>query len=147
MNGLDLLKADHRRVEKLLEGLNSTSEDDVERREELFREFTNEMQIHEIIEEEILYPALKDHPRAKEVVLEGYEEHHVVDHIMNELDEVPFDDETWGAKFSVMKENIEHHIEEEEEEMFEQADDIFDSAELEELGSRMAQRKKELAAS
>ena len=147
MNGLDLLKADHRRVEKLLEALNATSEDDVEQRQQLFRDFANEMQVHEIIEEEILYPALKDHPRAKEVVLEGYEEHHVVDNIMNELNDVPYDDETWGAKFSVMKENIEHHIEEEEEEMFEQAEDIFDSAELEELGSRMAQRKKELAAS
>lgn len=147
MNGLDLLKADHRRVEKLLEALNATSEDDVEQRQQLFRDFANEMQVHEIIEEEILYPALKDHPRAKEVVLEGYEEHHVVDNIMNELNDVPYDDETWGAKFSVMKENIEHHIEEEEEEMFEQAEDIFEAAELEELGSRMAQRKKELAAS
>ncbi len=147
MNGLDLLKADHRRVEKLLEDMSSTSEDDVERRQQLFREFANEMQVHEIIEEEILYPALKDHPNAKEVVLEGYEEHHVVDTIMNELNEVPFDDETWGAKFSVMKENIEHHIEEEEEDMFEQADDIFDDRELEDLGARMAQRKEELAAS
>ena len=147
MNGLELLKADHRRVEKLLESLDGTSEDDVERRRELFRELTDEMQAHEIIEEEILYPALKDHPKAREVVLEGYEEHHVVDTIMSELDDVPFDDETWAAKFSVMKENIEHHIEEEEEDMFEQATDIFDDEELETLGKRMAERKKEVTAS
>ncbi len=147
MNGLDLLKDDHRRVEKLLEELDDTSEDDIERRRELFRRLTDDMQAHEIIEEEILYPALKDHSRAREVVLEGYEEHHVVDTIMGELDDVPFDDETWAAKFSVMKENIEHHIEEEEEDMFEKAEDIFEPDELEELGERMARRKKQLAAS
>ncbi|MDQ4145137.1 MAG: hemerythrin domain-containing protein [Actinomycetota bacterium] len=147
MDGLDLLKDDHRKVEKLLEQMDSTTEDDVSKREHLFRELTSEMQAHEIIEEEILYPALQEHPKAKEIVLEGYEEHHVVDTIMNELNEVPFDDERWSAKFSVMKENIEHHIEEEEEEMFEQAENIFDATELEELGARMQERKKELASS
>lgn len=146
MNGLDLLRADHRRVEKILAQLDDTSEDDVERRRELFREFTDEMQAHEIIEEEILYPALQNHSKAREVVLEGYEEHHVVDTIMSELDDVPFDDEIWAAKFSVMKENIEHHIEEEEDEMFEQAAEIFDEDELESLGERMAERKKEVTA-
>lgn len=145
MNALDLLKDDHRKVEKLLAQIASTSETDSEKREKLFREFTAEMQTHEIIEEEILYPALKDHPKAKEVVLEGYEEHHVVDTIMSELEEVPFDDETWAAKFSVMKENVDHHIEEEEEDMFEKAEDIFDSGELKTLGARMQERKKELA--
>ena len=147
MNGLDLLRADHRRVEKLLAQLDDTSEEDLERRRELFRDLTDEMQAHEIIEEEILYPALKDHPKAREVVLEGYEEHHVVDTIMSELDDVPFDDETWAAKFNVMKENIEHHIEEEEDDMFDQAADIFDEEELETLGERMAERKKEVTAS
>ena len=147
MNGLDLLKEDHRRVEKMLEQLSKTSEDDVARRQELYGQLADDMQAHEIIEEEILYPALKDHPKAREVVLEGYEEHHVVDNIMSELNDVPFDDETWAAKFAVMKENIEHHIEEEEEDMFEKAEDIFDDAELGRLGEKMAERKKELAAS
>lgn len=144
MDALDLLKDDHRRVEKLLGEMESTSETDASKREELFRRFTAEMQTHEIIEEELLYPALKDHPKAREVVLEGYEEHHVVDTILNELNDVPFDDETWAAKFSVMKENVEHHIEEEEEDMFEKAEDIFDSKELDQLGARMQQRKDEL---
>jgi hemerythrin superfamily protein len=145
MNALDLLKDDHRRVEKLLEQMGSTSEDDVSRREELFREFTAEMQAHEIVEEEILYPALKENPKAKEVVLEGYEEHHVVDVILNELNGVAYDDEQWAAKFSVMKENVEHHIEEEEEDMFEKAEEILDESELEEMGARMLERKKALA--
>ena len=145
MNALDLLKEDHRKVEKLLEKMDDTSEDDVSKRKELFGEFTAEMQAHEIIEEEILYPALKQNPKAKEVVLEGFEEHHVVDVILNELNQVPFDDEQWAAKFSVMKENVEHHIEEEEEDMFEKAEEIFDESELEEMGARMLERKKALS--
>jgi hypothetical protein len=54
------------------------------------------------------------------------------------------DDERWAAKFSVMKENIEHHIEEEEDDMFKKARDVFSKDELEMLGDRMETRKKEL---
>ena len=61
---------------------------------------------------------VKEHPKAVDIVLEGYQEHHVVDLLMGELDTTPFDDETWSAKAKVMKENIEHHIEEEEGEWF-----------------------------
>lgn len=80
-------------------------------------------------------------------MLEGYEEHHVVDTLMGELDDVSFDDETWGAKLSLMKENVEHHIEEEEEEMFVKAQEVLDDAELAEISERMRERKKELTAS
>ena len=146
MNALDLLEEDHENVKKLLEDLDSTTERGVKTRQELFARIKKEMQVHETIEEEILYPALKDHPKAREVVLEGYEEHHVVDQIMGELEKVPFDDETWGAKLSVMKENIEHHIEEEEDDMFQKAREIFDQGELEELGAQMEERKKALEA-
>ena len=100
--------------------------------------------LHERIEEEIFYPALKEHPKAKDIVLEAYEEHNVVDDIMGELEATDVTDETWAAKFKVMKENIEHHIEEEEGEMFKQARSVFDADELQALGDRMAARKAEL---
>ena len=61
---------------------------------------------------------------------------------MGELESLDVDDETWGAKANVMKENVEHHIEEEEGEMFRQARRVFDVTELEDLGQRMAQRKR-----
>ena len=60
---------------------------------------------------------------------------------MSELSALPFDHETWGAKAKVMQENIEHHIEEEEGEMFKKARQVFDEAELEELGERMVRRR------
>jgi hemerythrin-like domain-containing protein len=102
--------------------------------------------VHETIEEEIFYPALKEHPKAKDLVLEAYEEHNVVDMVMGEIEDVAYDDETWGAKFTVLKENLEHHIEEEETEMWKQARQVFDDEELDELGDRMALRKDELMA-
>ena len=144
MDAIKLLEDDHKTVKKLLEDLDSTTERGVKTRQELFSKIKKEMEVHEAIEEEIFYPALKEHPKAKEIVLEGYEEHNVVDSLMSQLDEVPFDDETWGAKLTVMKENIEHHIEEEEDEMFRKARSVFDKAELEELGDRMETRKKAL---
>jgi hemerythrin-like domain-containing protein len=98
--------------------------------------------VHEIIEEEIFYPELKAHPKAQDIVLEAFEEHHVVDLLMSELESLDVSDETWGAKALVMKENIEHHIEEEEGEMFTQARRVFDKEELENLGERMAARKE-----
>src|SRR4051812_43436857 len=141
MDAIALLKADHDKVKELLDRLEKTTERGVKTREELFATIKGELTLHEIVEEEIFYPELKAHPKAEATVLEGFQEHHVVDLLMGELEQLPVEDETWGAKAKVMKENIEHHIEEEEGEMFRQARQAFDKAELDDLGQRMAQRK------
>ena len=144
MNAMTLLKEDHQKVKKMLAELESTTERGVKTREELFTKVKQELVVHEAIEEEIFYPALKEHPKTKEIALEGYEEHHVVDTVMAEIEGVAYDDETWGAKFKVMKENLEHHIEEEEGEMFKRAKQVFDEDELNQLGESMKARKEEL---
>jgi hemerythrin HHE cation binding domain-containing protein len=143
MNALTLLEDDHTKMRRLLDELESTTERGLKVRAELYSTIKGELTIHELIEEEIFYAALKRHPKARDIVLEGYEEHHVVDLVMAELDDLPVDDESWGAKATVMKENVEHHMEEEEGDMFKTARSIFDRAELEELGERMAARKAE----
>jgi hemerythrin superfamily protein len=144
MDAIKLLKDDHQKVKGLLDKVDSTTERGVKTREELFGKIKNELTVHEAIEEEIFYPALKEHAKTKEITLEAYEEHHVVDEIMGEIGQTPFDDERWGAKFTVMKENLEHHIEEEEDQMFKQAKQVLDEDELDSLGDRMAARKEEL---
>jgi len=143
MDAIALLKDDHRKVRALLDELEPTTERAIKTRQELFDRIKDELTVHEIIEEEIFYPTLKQHPKAKEIVLEGYEEHEVVNHVMGELEGLPVDDETWGAKASVMIENIRHHIEEEEGDMFVKARQVFDRAELDQLGAAMADRKAE----
>ena len=142
MDAIALLKADHAKVKRLLADLESTTERGVKTRAELFATIKGELTLHEIVEEEIFYPELKAHPKAKDIVLEGYEEHHVVDVLMSELEALDVSHETWGAKALVMKENVEHHIEEEEGEMFRQARSVFDAAELDDLGQRMEARKQ-----
>jgi hemerythrin-like domain-containing protein len=142
MNAIAMLEADHVKVKGLLAKLEDTTERGVKTRAELFATIKGELTLHETVEEEIFYPALKAHPKAKDIVLEGYEEHHVVDLLMSELEGMDVTDETWGAKAKVMQENIEHHIEEEEGDMFKTARQMFDRQELEDLGEQMLQRKR-----
>ncbi len=146
MNALTLLTDDHKKMRTLLDQLESTTERGVKTRTQLFAEIKGELMVHEAIEEEIFYPELKAHPKARDIVLEGYQEHHVVDLLMGELEALPVDAESWGAKAIVMKENVEHHMEEEEGDMFKKARQVFDDAELEDLGDRMMKRKEQAAA-
>lgn len=142
MDALRLLKTDHDKVKKLLDELDKTTERGVKTRAELFATLKGELTIHETIEEEIFYPALLERAKTHDITLEGYEEHHVVDLLMGELEDLDVDDESWGPKAKVMKENIEHHIEEEEGEMFVKTRQVFDEDALEELGQRMQARRE-----
>jgi hemerythrin-like domain-containing protein len=140
-DAIALLEADHRRLEHLFEQGEATTERAAKKRRELLQTLTRELNAHEVIEEKILYPALKAHPAAKDIVLEGLEEHHVADVIVKELENVSPAAEQWAAKFKVLKENIEHHIEEEEGEMFRTARGIFSREELREMGAQMQKLK------
>ena len=146
MDAITLLENDHRRMEDLLKQGEDTTERAVKGRTQLLATITTELAIHELIEEKLLYPALKKYPEAREIVLEGFQEHHVADLILKELHEVAKDDERWGAKFKVLKENIEHHIEEEEGPMFRTARGVMTADELQQLGARMAQMKRDAEA-
>jgi len=146
MHAITMLKEDHQKVRTMLNDGEDTTERAVKTRTELLATLAEELRIHETIEEEIFYPALEEHAKTKDIALEGYEEHHVVDGIMEELDGLPVDDETWSAKFAVMKENLEHHIEEEESEMFPKARQVMDEGEFEELGRMMQERREQLRA-
>jgi len=146
MDALTLLRRDHDKVKAILRELEPTTERATKTRTELFDRLHSELTVHELIEEEIFYPTLYQHPKSKAIALEGYEEHDVVDTIMGELAALPVDDETWGPKAKVMIENLEHHIEEEEVEMFAKARQVLDRDELEQLGEAMERRRTEAQA-
>ena len=146
MDALGLLKKDHDAIKKMLGDLGDTTERAVKTREEGFGRLRHSLIVHEQMEEAILYPALKQHAEAKDIVLEAYEEHDVVDKVLGDLEATPFDDESWHAKLKVMSENLHHHIEEEEREMFEQARQIFDREAVEQLGQQMQQIKTQARA-
>ena len=136
-DAIEVLEREHRHFEALLREGEETTERARATRRELLASLIADLNAHELMEEKVLYPALQAHPQAREVVLEGFEEHHVADLIANELREVATNDEAWGAKFKVLKENIEHHIKEEEGNMFRLARGIFSREELRLLAARM----------
>ena len=143
MDAITLLENDHRRLEDLLKQGEQTTEAAVKGRRALLRTISAELGVHELIEESLLYPALKKYPEAHDIVMEGLEEHHVADLILKELHEASASEEQWGAKFKVFKENIEHHIEEEEGPMFRTARGVMSRDELQALGAQMAKMKRD----
>jgi hypothetical protein len=140
MNAIDLIQKDHDDMRVLM--TRAVTAEGEGRREELLQRLRTELVAHERMEEEVFYPPLRDNPRTHDIVLEGYEEHHVADGILDELLEVPPDTDIWHAKMKVLKESIEHHMKEEEDEMFGKARKVLSDDQLRELGDRMETVKR-----
>jgi hemerythrin-like domain-containing protein len=143
MNPFNLLKSDHEKVAGILESIDQTTERAAKGRDELFARLKEELDLHTKIEEEIFYPALEDSEETRDVTLEAYEEHSLVKQLLSELEAAPKDTEEWTAKFTVLKENVEHHVEEEEGEMFTKARKALSEDEIETLGDRIQEAKKQ----
>jgi iron-sulfur cluster repair protein YtfE (RIC family) len=143
MNAFELLKQDHKKVAGIFEKLEPTTERAEKTREELFTQLKQELTVHTTIEEQIFYPAIKDADETHEITLEAFEEHAVVKQLLSELEADPKDTEEWKAKLTVLKENVEHHVEEEETEMFPKAKKVLSAEQIEELGTRMEAAKQQ----
>lgn len=148
MNAIELLKKDHQKVAGLFKQYESAGEDASSKKEELFRRIKRELDIHARIEEEIFYPAAKQVPveEARELVAEAAEEHKQVKTLLAELAGMDAEDERFDAKMKVLKEDVEHHVEEEENEMFPKVKKGLGGDRLEDLGRRLEYRRQSLAA-
>jgi hemerythrin superfamily protein len=145
LNALDLIKDDHERLKKMFKRASQT--EDAGARGDLLQQIRAELVAHERMEEDIFYPALRSaSENAKDIVLEGYEEHHVIDLILDEMFNVPEGTDQWTAKLNVLHENLEHHIEEEEGEMFKRARKTMSDDTLQELGRKMRRAKQAASA-
>jgi len=143
MKATDFLKKQHREVKALFKKVEKT--EDARGRRELMEQITQALKLHTRLEEEIFYPAVRglETRKAEEMIAEALEEHHVVDLVLKDLPTVDPEDERFEAKMTVLSELIEHHVEEEEKEMFKLAerlgkDELEDLAE--EMQARMGQR-------
>ncbi len=153
MNAIDLLKADHAKVKDILSQLSDSTERALKKRVELLGKLEMEISIHTRLEEEILYPAFKEAGSKEQDIMyfEAKEEHRTVDSLV--LPDLKLTDPgtpEFSGRVKVVKELLEHHIEEEETEMFPQAKKLLGKEKLEELGLQMevmkATCKKEMAA-
>lgn len=141
MNAIELLKEDHDKVDRLFQKVKGTP-DDSEKHKELFEQIKAELDVHTHIEETIFYPKLKEKEELKDITLEGIEEHHQAKMFLRELSNLTEDSEKFEPKLKVLMEDITHHVQEEEGEMFPKVQKIFDESELKELGKQMEAEKK-----
>ena len=142
---IELLKQDHQKVKQLFDEFEQTNNRRSQQR--IIRQALLELDVHAGIEEEIFYPAYQQAAHESEeedIVLEAEEEHHVVHLLIGELRDMPEVDERTAAKFTVLAENVRHHIDEEEKEMLPAAKRLLGNDRLQELGVEMARRKREL---
>ena len=151
MNAIDILKADHERVKTILTQLNDSTERAVKKRAELIAKLEMEITLHTKLEEEILYPAYKKAggKEQEKMYYEAKEEHRTVDSlVLPDLKATDPASVEFSGRAKVVKELLEHHIEEEETEMFPQARKLLGKEQLDELGAQMqmmkASYKKEL---
>lgn len=146
MDAFELLEKHHREMEQIFAELEPTTESALKTREENFRRLQKELEVHTQIEEMILYPVLKKETETRDITFEGYEEHNVAKHLLEEMAVMDVTSEVWTAKLKVLKESIEHHVKEEETEMFIDARKALSEEEIQDLGARLEAKKNELSA-
>lgn len=140
----DELKKDHDQVQEMMTRIEGMSARASTSKIKLFEEMKAALTVHVRAEEKVFYDAIKQEKSAHDSVLEGYEEHHVADLLMREISRLPPSDEKWTAKFTVLKENVQHHVEEEEGEIWAKARKILDEAKAQELGEVFVSEKTKL---
>lgn len=146
VNAFELLKTDHEKVSGIFERIEATDDADNGSRQALFAQVKSELEVHTHIEETIFYPALKQAAETREIVVEAISEHQEVKDLLAEITGLSTDSDEWSDKIADLKEAVEHHVEEEEGEMFDKARDVLSRQQIDELGERMAAEKKQKAA-
>src|SRR6185295_13925215 len=130
MDPFELLKTDHKKVAELFDRLEAGRGD---AKLATFKKIKHELEVHTRIEETIFYPALEKPEETHDLTLEAYEEHNVVKTLLEELSSAQSASDEWQARAKVLRENVEHHVEEEEGELFDKAKDALSSEQLDAL--------------
>ncbi len=137
-----MLKKDHEQVKGILEQIEQTTERAQQSREKLLEQFKTAITPHMMGEEKYFYPLLKQDKETTEMALEAFEEHRVAKVQLQEIERTSFDDKYWKPKVTVLKDLLEHHIEVEEDEIFDKAEDILDKQQLDGLVMKFQQEKQ-----
>lgn len=137
-----LLKADHQEILATFKAFEDAGEGAHVRKGQLVEKMIEQLTVHTYIENEVMYPRVRELlPELEDDVLESYEEHHVADLLVMELVGMKPDAERFTAKTTVLIENVRHHIEEEEQEWFPQVRDGLGRKVLQEIGEEMIEAK------
>jgi hemerythrin-like domain-containing protein len=138
-----LLKQDHKEIRKLFRDFQAAGENANARKGQLVKRIIELLTVHTYIENEVMYPRVRELlPDLEDDVLESYEEHHVADVLVSELFAMKPTDERFDAKTTVLIESVSHHIEEEEQDWFPKVRDGLGRKALQEIGAEMEKARK-----
>ncbi len=145
MNAIDLLEKQHREVEELFEEFESAGDGAKKTKERLCSKISDHLAVHAEIEEKLFYPEAKQE-KTEDILRESVEEHLAMKRVLADILEGGTDDEQFMARMKVLQEQVEHHVEEEERELFPKVRKSCSKEELEDLGNRMETLAEELFA-
>ena len=146
LDAIELLESDHRKVEDLFKQFGNLEDEDEEAASEIIETACIELQIHDTIETEIFYPAVREQAEEEEVedlLDEAEVEHDTVRELIEKIEDMEWEDEKLKAHFTVLIEYVKHHVKEERQEMFPKVK-ALKSLDLKALGAEMSERKAEL---
>lgn len=143
MNLYDLLHKDHERVREIFSQLERTTESDGTRRENLFGSLYRELDLHSQAEEKFLYSRLKGEDDTRELVLEALDEHKEVKKALDDLESMDKGAAEWTARLRELRDSVEHHVEEEENELFPRARKTLDEEEADGIAEDIEAFKEE----
>ncbi|HEY3353667.1 MAG TPA: hemerythrin domain-containing protein [Polyangia bacterium] len=143
MDAITIIKNDHRIVENLFKQFENLDGRSPEQKQQIVTQLVKELSVHSAIEEQVLYPAVRDAiPAENDEVLQALEEHHVVKWELDEIEDMKPTDERYDAKVNVLIQNVRHHVEEEESEILPMLADQLTPAQLDQIGDKLQQAKK-----
>jgi hemerythrin-like domain-containing protein len=138
-----LLKDEHKQIKKAFRDFEKAGEKAYAAKGKAVKRIIELLTVHTYIENEVMYPRVRELlPEVEDDVLESYEEHHVADVLVMELYGMKPQDERYTAKTTVLIENVEHHIDEEEDEWFPKVREGLGRKQLQELGAEMLEARK-----
>ena len=142
----ELLKRDHDRVRALFREYPENGNGGAKRKSDIVGELIRELTVHAKVEEQIFYPTVLERREKKssKIVRESFEEHKIVETLLEELSGMTPDDDQYDAKVTVLREAVEHHAKEEEDDLFPEAEDLFSTEELEAMGADIEDRKEQI---
>jgi hemerythrin superfamily protein len=141
MNAIELLKSDHREAEGLMDQI-ETADKGAASSKALFNELKAALTLHTQIEEQVFYPALRNHEETRDLIEESVREHDEVDQLLAEMTAMSLRDDEFMDKLIELRESVSHHVEEEESEMFAKAEKILGRDRLNQMGGEMMQMKQ-----
>lgn len=143
MNAIKMLKKQHQEVAKMFKEFEGAKSAPARRK--LFEQIADALAVHAAIEERHFYPAVKE-DQTEDILLESVEEHLEIKRVIADLLAMEPDDENFDAKVKVLQENVDHHVEEEQDELFPKVEKLIDAETLEAIGEAMEETQAELIA-